>query len=128
MKSEKTTGQRIKDILEEKGIQAKTLAEHLGVTQAAMSNYLNDKRNIDTDTLVKISNFLNISTDELLGIRENRTFYFDSTVYFSKEEVKKAEQVSYLFSQLNSAQKEIIINLAKDLVNNNRQSRSNEKK
>lgn len=128
MKSEKTTGQRIKDILEEKGIQAKTLAEYLGVTQAAMSNYLNDKRNIDTDTLIKISNFLNISTDELLGIRENRSFYFDSTVYFSKEEVKKAEQVSYLFSQLSNAQKEIIINLAKDLVNNNRQSRSNEKK
>ncbi len=73
MKSEKNVGQRIKEILEEKGIQAKTVAEYLGVTQAAMSNYLNNKRNIDTDTLTKIAEFLGVTTDELLGLPTKRT-------------------------------------------------------
>lgn len=66
MKSEKSIGEKIKELREEKGIQAKDIADYLGVTQSAMSNYEKGKRSIDTDTLVKIAKYLNVTTDFLL--------------------------------------------------------------
>ena len=123
MKTEKRVGQRIKENLEEKGIQAKTLAEHLGVTQAAMSNYLNNKRNIDTDTLTKIAIFLDVTTDDLLG-RPKRTSRLGrglSALIEDKTEKDnlKVKEAMELFTQLNDPQKEIILNLSRSLVDNN---------
>ena len=62
----KTIGEKIKDLLDEKGYQAKDLADAVGVSQAAMSNYLTDKRDINIHLIGKIANFLNVSTDSLL--------------------------------------------------------------
>ncbi|MFR8619451.1 MAG: helix-turn-helix domain-containing protein, partial [Romboutsia timonensis] len=132
MKSEKNVGQRIKEILEEKGIQAKTVAEYLGVTQAAMSNYLNNKRNIDTDTLTKIAEFLGVTTDELLGLPTKRTRrlarglnallpegYLEDVKKEKEKELLKTEEAMQLFTQLTNSQKDMILNLARDLVDNN---------
>lgn len=66
MKMKKTIGEKIKDLLDEKGYQAKDLADAVGVSQAAMSNYLTDKRDINIHLIGKIANFLNVSTDSLL--------------------------------------------------------------
>jgi len=66
MKIERTIGEKIKDLLDEKDIQAKELAEYLGVTQPAMSNYLNNKRDISAQTIAKIAEYLNVTTDFIL--------------------------------------------------------------
>lgn len=66
MKIERTIGEKIKDLLDEKDIQAKELAEYIGVTQSAMSNYLNNKRDISAQTIAKIAEYLNVTTDFIL--------------------------------------------------------------
>lgn len=66
MLNKKELGERIRELIDEKGIQAKDIAEYIGVTQAAMSNYIAGRRNIDTDTLSKIAKFLNVSLEFLI--------------------------------------------------------------
>ena len=55
------------------GLKREELAEYLGCSSAAVGNYENGNRNPDFDTLVKIADKFNVSTDYLLGRSENKT-------------------------------------------------------
>ena len=127
-------GSRIKKILQEKDMQAKELAEKIGVSQAAMSNYLNDKRNIDNNYLSKISEILDVTTDELLGIAEKKksrinrlaaglnSLLEDSLKKQEEERImrdKTENEIVNLLPSLDASQLDIILNLSKDLVNKN---------
>lgn len=57
----------IKKIREEKNITAKQIAEYLGITTQAVSQYEKGLRNPSLITLAKISDFLDVSIDELIG-------------------------------------------------------------
>lgn len=62
--------QRIRDLREDKDLKQEDLANLLNCTQACYSNYENGRRDIPTETLSKLADFYNVSTDYLLG----RTF------------------------------------------------------
>ena len=64
---------KLNDLLAQKGIMQKTLAEHIGVTDNTISYYLSGKRCPDIDKLIEIAKFLNISTDYLLGLQKEPT-------------------------------------------------------
>lgn len=66
--TKKNIGKIINNVLAEKEIMQKELAEHLGVTANTVSYYLSGERCPDIDKLIEISRFLNVSTDYLLGI------------------------------------------------------------
>lgn len=54
-----------------RGITQKELAERLGVSQAAVTNWVKGKNSPDIDVLADICEFLNISVSNLLGIHES---------------------------------------------------------
>lgn len=58
---------RIYDLLTDRDIKHKTLAAQLGIGQSTFGNYLRGTRTIPYDVLVQIADFLNVSTDYLLG-------------------------------------------------------------
>ena len=58
---------RIRDLLTDRDIKHKTLASHLGIGQSTFGNYIRGTRTIPYDALVQIANYLNVSTDYLLG-------------------------------------------------------------
>lgn len=60
-------GDKIKKLREGKNISQKELAGELGVTDAMISMYENDKKNPSLDVITKIAMFFNVSTDYLLG-------------------------------------------------------------
>lgn len=66
MKTE-AIGGKIKKVREEAGMSQKALADLLGVTEAAVSNYETGKRGIRPEVLKKISEIFNVSIDNLLG-------------------------------------------------------------
>ena len=107
-------------------MQAKELAEKIGVSQAAMSNYLNDKRNIDNNYLSKISEILDVTTDELLGIAEKKksrinrlaaglnSLLEDSLKKQEEERImrdKTENEIVNLLPSLDASQLDIILNL-----------------
>lgn len=56
-------GMRIKEVLKEKGVTAKELAERLNITQASMSTAING--NPTVETLERIASALGVSVGEL---------------------------------------------------------------
>lgn len=57
----------LKDILKEKGVMSKDLAEYLDISTVAMSKIINNKTTPSLDTLAKIAKFLNMKLSTLLG-------------------------------------------------------------
>lgn len=60
-------GSRIQELLEEKGISRKEFSEMTGLTEAAVSRYINGQREPKSITLAIIAKALGASVDDLLG-------------------------------------------------------------
>jgi transcriptional regulator with XRE-family HTH domain len=69
-KAQGTVGSRIARLRRDKGLTQVELAERLGVTQPAVSDYENDDIRLPADVVVQIARILGVSTDELLGLKE----------------------------------------------------------
>lgn len=66
----KSTGQIIKEMLDQKGITQKELASSAGVTEAAMSHYIKGDRVPRGANLLNIAKALGTTTNVLLGETE----------------------------------------------------------
>lgn len=62
-----TLGSRLKQLRNDMGWTQTQLGEKINVTKASISGYENDTRSPDKETLVKLANLFNVSTDYLLG-------------------------------------------------------------
>jgi len=62
-------GARIAQMRKDKGLTQKELAERLQVTQPVVSDYENDVIRIPADVIGKIAQLLEVTSDELLGLR-----------------------------------------------------------
>lgn len=69
-KPQATLGSRIAQLRRDKGLTQVELAEHLGVTQPAVSDYENDDIRVPADVVVQIAMILGVSADELLGLKD----------------------------------------------------------
>ncbi len=58
---------RLKKLREEKELFQKDIAKLLGVSIPAITQYENGKRDMSTETVIKLAEFFNVSTDYLLG-------------------------------------------------------------
>lgn len=68
-----TFGQKLKTLREEKGMLQSELAKLLNLAPSSISMYEKDERDPDTDTLKRIAEIFNVSTDYLLGLNESET-------------------------------------------------------
>lgn len=68
--TKKNIGKRLNEVLAQKGIMQKELAEHIEVTANTVSYYLSGERCPDIEKLVEIAKYLNVTTDYLLGISD----------------------------------------------------------
>ncbi|MCD5029078.1 helix-turn-helix domain-containing protein [Enterococcus asini] len=67
-----TFGERLKDLRKKRSLTQSQLGEKLNVTKASISGYENDTRSPDRETLVKIAEIFNVSTDYLLGRTDDK--------------------------------------------------------
>ena len=65
-----TTMNRIKEVLEEKGIKQKWLAEQLGKSYNMVNGYVQNRQQPRLEVLYEIANILNIDVKELLKTNE----------------------------------------------------------
>ncbi|SET15274.1 DNA-binding transcriptional regulator, XRE-family HTH domain [Natronincola peptidivorans] len=63
-------GERIKKLREEQGLSQLEMAKVLGVGNSTMSMYESNARKPDYETLKKIADYFNVTTDYLLGLTE----------------------------------------------------------
>lgn len=75
----KQISERLEAILEEKNIKQKELAAKIGVTEVTISRYLNGERKPQSDIIIKMAEYLGVSTDYLLGMTESPQPALDSS-------------------------------------------------
>ena len=72
-----TLSENIKTLRMSKGVSQVSLARTLGVTKQCVSNWENDNIQPSIDMLMKLADYFNISTDELLGRSSGSTVSLD---------------------------------------------------
>ncbi len=61
---------RIRDLREDHDITQKEISKILNCSQQVYSNYELGQRDIPTDILIKLSQFYKVSTDYILGLKD----------------------------------------------------------
>lgn len=56
----------LKELRNKKGVSQQVVSEMIGITRAAYTNIENEKREPDFQTLLKLADYYNVSTDEIL--------------------------------------------------------------
>ena len=67
---QETIGNRIARLRKDKGMTQKELAEALGVSQPAVSDYENDAIGLESTRIVQLAQILGVSADEILGLEK----------------------------------------------------------
>lgn len=60
-------GDALEELLEQHDMMQKDFARILGLTPAALGNYIHNTREPDYQTLIRIADYFDVSTDYLLG-------------------------------------------------------------
>jgi transcriptional regulator with XRE-family HTH domain len=68
--TEDSFGQRLKNVLTERNMMQKELAEKIGVREMAISRYVHGGRIVSVSILIDICKALHVSSDYLLGLSE----------------------------------------------------------
>lgn len=58
---------RLKEIRKQNGLSAEALAKEIGVTQAAVANWENNRRSMNVETLIRLAEVLGCTPNDLLG-------------------------------------------------------------
>lgn len=99
-------GEHLKQLRENKKLTQQEMADKLGIARGTYAHYEINRREPDNATLARLADFFGVTTDELLGRRENNQ---DQDKKLSKEEVMKIfeslpleEQKAFLKKYINS--------------------------
>ena len=68
MYSRETFAQRLKELLDKRGMTQRALAEKLNTTEVTVSRYVSGNRTPNIETTVEIADILNVSINDLVGI------------------------------------------------------------
>ncbi len=103
---------RLKKLRDENNVSQFDLSNYLGISQQALSKWENEKTEPDNDSLVKIANYFNVSTDYLLGNSESKQIEkpYDNDlekVLFSKAKDLSDEDKKAVLGIINALKKDI---------------------
>lgn len=106
-------GETLRNLIEQQGITQKELAMKLAITPSALGNYVQNTREPDYNTLVKIADYFQVSTDYLLG------YNTPGQKLSHKEEI-----LLHVFRSLTDDQKEIYLEQGKIFMKQNNKKTS----
>ncbi len=76
--------ERLKELIYEEDLNPQRFAQKIGVRPTAITRYINCERCPSMETLLKIADYFNCSTDYVLGITENTNSSFKVCPPFSE--------------------------------------------
>lgn len=105
----KTIGENIKKICSLKGIRQVEVAEHMGVSQGSVSNWIKGTNSIDIENLAKLCAFLGVSLDQIYGVEPITP---DVSLYSDEADLLG------LYRSLNRDGKAMLLNTARGFAGN----------
>lgn len=104
-------GEALRKLLEQHNISQKELANELAITPSALGNYIQNTREPDYNTLIRIADYFNVTTDFLLGHTTSDQLSFEETLLVNTfRSLTETQQEFYLeqgklFIKLNCKRK-----------------------
>ncbi|HHT7186871.1 TPA: helix-turn-helix domain-containing protein [Bacillus cereus] len=77
--------ERLKSLIDQKGISQQQLADVIGVSHVSVYNYVEGIKAPGTRTLQKIANHLKVTTDFLLGLSDSPDLTEDQDLQLTRE-------------------------------------------
>ena len=105
--------ERLKIARNNLGISQKKLAEYLFVSQQTVAKWENDKATPNPEAITKISEILNVSTDYLLGITNERNPSLDNSADIGFDDFTYAMHNES--KELTDEDKEMLLDMARML-------------
>lgn len=65
---------KLRDFRVKKGVSQQVVADYLGITRQAYSNYENENRTPDNETLLKLASYFDISVGRLIGVEKQDSY------------------------------------------------------
>ena len=62
--------ERLREMIDERGLKQKFIADEIGVSETAFSAMLNGRQQIDVDTFFAIAGVLRMSPDEIVAFKK----------------------------------------------------------
>lgn len=115
-------GHRLKKLRMQKKMTQQELGNLLNVTKVSISGYENETRSPDQDSLVKIAQFFNVSTDYLLGNTQDPTDYpLDDRSFEVMARIMESEGGIFIelienLPQLNEDELVVVNDMVKSLI------------
>jgi transcriptional regulator with XRE-family HTH domain len=111
-----TIGERLKQIMDNRGISQYRLAKISGASQPTISALVNDQtRKPNTDTIQKIAAALRCSVDEIIGDAVGLEIFQEMGDDYNSLS-PKARQLFGIFEQLNDAGQDFLIAQAESIL------------
>lgn len=93
------TKNRIRELRKNLNMSQEALAEIISTTQQAVSRMENHAYDIPSDSLIKMANFFNVTTDYLLGISDVKRDY--NGQYRMNQEIDKCYDIVLRYQRLS---------------------------
>ena len=100
-------GEILRDLLSEKGITQKQLAENLNIAASTLGNYMQDVREPDNKMLKRLADYFDVTTDYLLDHRTGQAMNHQE------------DELLRIFRTLTREQQELYIEQGKLLIAQN---------
>lgn len=95
-------GERLKKLRIDKKLTQEQLGEKINVTKVSISGYENGNRSPDTETLQRLANYFNVSTDYLLGRTDNPNPPGELPALTEKDEKDIAKDLEKIINNLST--------------------------
>lgn len=105
-------GEILKELLEQHNLSQKRLAESLDMSPSALSNYIQGTREPDYNTLIRIADYFDVTTDFLLNHPHELTLSHNE------------ELLLHIFRSLTKDQKEFYLEQGKIFIRQNKKKES----
>lgn len=105
----KIIGENIKKICSMKGIRQVDIAEHMGISQGSVSNWIKGTNSIDIENLAELCVFLGVSLDQIYGVAP-------ITPEVSLSSVEK--ELLSLYRSMNETGRSLLLNTARTFAGN----------
>jgi transcriptional regulator with XRE-family HTH domain len=92
-------GDILRELLEQHGMTQKEFARILGITPAALGNYIHNTREPDFSTLLQISDYFHVSTDFLLNHSVREEFTHDEEMLLNTFRMLTPDQREFYLEQ-----------------------------
>ena len=117
-----TISQRIFNVMEQKHLKQSDLAKYIGIASSSVTDWKKKGSIPSADKIVKISEFLNVSIDYLLGVSNEpnlKQLVSNDNIEISKLNVDETtSQLISLFKELSFKDKVEVMNLVIKLSDN----------